>query len=400
MKTIVEINNNNYGSTGNIMMNISAKARENGFNVITACKNSREGSKFIYDNQIFVGYWLERVISDKLSYITSNKDYYNYFGTKKFLKQLDRIKPDIIHLHNIHGTFINVRLLFEYIKKNNIPVVWTLHDNWSFTGQCATYGCDKWKTGCGDCPKLHNYPSVLYFDKTKSIWQEKRKWFNGLNNMTFVTPSKWLGNLLSDSFLSNYPKKVINNGIDLTIFKPIENDIREKYNIDKNTHILLGLAGYWNDSKGLDVFIKLAKQLPNNYQIFLIGTNDEIDKLLPDNIISIHHTYDKNELVMFYSAADLFVNPTREDNFPTVNIEALACGTPVLTFNTGGSPEIIDETCGSVVDVDDFDTLQEEIKRICETKPYSKQACLKRSKLYDMNERFLDYIKLFNDILS
>lgn len=399
MKTLLEINNNNYGSTGNIMMNISNKARENGYRVYTACKNSKEGSKFIYDNQIFVGYWLERVISNKLAYYTSNKDHYNFFGTKSFLKQLDSIKPDIIHLHNIHGSFINVSMLFKYIKRNNIPVVWTLHDNWPFTGQCATYGCDRWKSGCGNCEKLHMYPDVYKFDKTSTLWNKKKNWFSNVDNMTLVTPSAWLKDMLKDSFLKDYPSIVINNGIDLDIFKPTESNLKQSLNIKETDYVLLAVAGYWNESKGIDVLIDLAGKLPENYRIIIIGTNPEVDKLLPDNIISIHHTYDRKELAQYYSMADLFINPTREDNFPTVNIEALACGCPVLTFNTGGSPEIIDKTCGSVVEVDDIDSFIEEIKRICQSKPYSKQMCLKRSKLYDMNDRFMDYIKLFDSLI-
>lgn len=399
MKTIVEINNNNYGSTGNIMMNVAKKARENGYDAYTACKFSKEGKKFIYDNQVFVGYWLERVISEKLAYITSNKDCFNYFGTKKFIKKLESIKPDIIHLHNIHGSFINIDLLFKYIKKNNIPVIWTLHDNWVMTGQCATYGCDKWKEGCGNCPKLKDYPSVLFFDNTKRMLRRKEKLFN-YSNMILVTPSEWLKSMLNESYLKNINSMVINNGIDLNVFKPTESDINKKYNIDDNKHIIIGVANYWNNNKGLDVFIKLANTLPDNYQIVLIGTNDEVDKDLPDKIISIHHTYNQEELVKVYSVSDVFVNPTRADNFPTVNIEALACGIPVITFNTDGSPEIIDETCGCVVEKGNIDALEKEIIRICETKPYKKEDCLKRASRYNADDKFLEYISLYEDIIK
>lgn len=402
MKTIVEINGTNYASTGNITLNIANEARKEEFIVYTSCKNSKESKKHNYDNQILIGFWLDRIISQELAYITGLRGHFNVINTYLFINKLKQLKPDLIHLHVLHDTFINLGMLFNYIKKNNVPVVWTFHDCWAMTGQCPYFDmvdCNKWKTGCCNCPQIHIEPKSLFLDTTKYMWNKKKKWFTNLNNMTIVTCSNWLKELTKQSFFKSYPIKTINNGIDLNKFRPISSDFRNKYNLN-DKYILLGVANYWNKRKGLDVFIELSKRLSNEYQIVLIGTNDEIDKQLPDNIISIYRTYNQEELIKIYSASDLFVNPTREENFPTVNIEALACGLPIVTFNTGGSPEIIDKTCGSVVDKNDIDTLEKEIIRISKERPYSKENCIKRSKQFNKDEKFKEYVNLYKEILG
>lgn len=402
MKTILEINSINYSSTGNIALNIARTARKEGYKVYTSCKNSRVGSRFKYEDQIYIGSRLERVLCEELAYITGLKDHFNIIGTYKFLKEIDEIKPDLIHLHSLTDTYINLNMLFKYIKKHNIPVVWTFHDAWAFTGQCfvfETAGCTKWIEGCSHCPQLHQKPASLFLDNTNYLWHKKKKMFTSIENMTIVTPSKWLKNLVEKSFFKDYPVKVINNGINLDIFKPAESDFRKKHHIE-DKFIILGVASKWWLRKGLDIFIKLAKDLPEDFKIVMVGTNEETDKQLPENILSIHKTFDQKELAEIYSAADLFANPTREDNFPTVNIEALACGTPVLTFRTGGSPEIIDKTCGSVVDKDDYEAFKKEIIRIRKENPYSIENCVKRAEKYDMNKKFSEYTELFKKILK
>ena len=253
-------------------------------------------------------------------------------------------------------------------------------------------GCDKWKTKCKNCPQYKEFS--WFFDKSQYIFDQKKSSMQNLY-LTIITPSQWLAGLVKQSFLKEYPVKVINNGIDLSIFKPINNDIKVKYNCE-NKYLILGVAFGWGKRKGLDVFVELFKRLDRNkYKIMLVGTDEHIEKDLPDNIISIHRTKNQNELAEIYSAADLFVNPTREENYPTVNMESLACGTPVLTFNTGGSPEIIDETCGRVVEKDDIDSMYNEIINICENNVFTKDACLRKSKQFDMNERFKEYLQLY-----
>lgn len=291
-------------------------------------------------------------------------------------------------------------LLFKYIKAHSIPVIWTLHDCWAFTGHCPYFDmaeCTKWKTGCYSCPKYKEYPTTI-LDNSKFMYRLKKKWFSGVKNMNIITPSQWLADLVKQSFLKDYPVKVINNGIDLNIFKPVKSDFRKKHRINNDDYMLLGVAFGWGERKGLDVFTTLAKNLADNYKIVLVGTDNEIDKLLPPNIISIHRTQNQAELAEIYTAADLFINPTREENYPTVNMEAIACGTPVLTFDTGGSPEIPDETCGAVVPKNDIEAMQREIIRICKNKPYSSEACIERAKKFNMNDRFMEYIKLYKGV--
>ncbi|MEE1198582.1 MAG: glycosyltransferase [Acutalibacteraceae bacterium] len=315
-------------------------------------------------------------------------------ATKKLIAHLKQIKPDIVHLHNLHSHNCDLELLFEYFKSTKTKLFWTFHDCWAFTGYCTYFdmvNCDKWQIECKKCPKAKQ--SSWFLDRSTTLFNKKKQLFEGLD-LTIITPSQWLADLVKQSFLREYPVKVINNGIDLKLFKLTESDFREKYNLlDK--YVLLGVAFDWGARKGLDVFIELSKRLGEEYRIVLVGTNDNIDKQLPENIISIHRTQSQTELAEIYTAADLFVNPTREENFPTVNMEALACGTPVLTFKTGGSPEIIDDTCGAVVPKNDIDGLCSEILRIKSEKPYSPAACIEKAKSFNAEEKFKEYLRLY-----
>ena len=396
MKTVL-INSCNFGSTGNIMLEIAETAENGGYTAAVCYPQSRDNSRKQKEKDFIIGTRFSRNIHLQLAGITGLNGCFSYFSTLKLLKKLDKLKPDIIHLHNLHNCYINLSLLFKYIKKHNIKTVWTLHDCWAFTGHCPHFdmiGCDKWKTGCYSCPQYKEYPKSL-FDNSKYMYRLKKKWFTGIKDMTIVTPSEWLAGLVKESYLKDYPVKVINNGIDLNVFKPTESDFRKKYALE-NKYIVLGVAFGWGRRKGLDVFIELEKRFDKEkYKIVLVGTDDNIDKLLPENIISIHRTQNQTELVKIYSAADVFANPTREENYPTVNMEALACGTPVVTFNTGGSPEMLDETCGAAVAKDDNDAMYNEIIRICEKKPYSLEACIKKAKGFDKNEKFGEYIRLY-----
>lgn len=396
MKTVL-INSCNFGSTGNIMLEIAETAENGGYTAAVCYPQSRDNSRKQKEKDFIIGTRFSRNIHLQLAGITGLNGCFSYFSTLKLLKKLDKLKPDIIHLHNLHNCYINLPMLFKYIKKHNIKTVWTLHDCWSFTGHCPYFdmiGCDKWKTGCYSCPQYKEYPKSL-FDNSKYMYRLKKKWFTGIKDMTIVTPSEWLAGLVKESYLKDYPVKVINNGIDLNVFKPTESDFRKKYALE-NKYIVLGVAFGWGRRKGLDVFVELARRLDKEkYKVVLVGTDDNVDKLLPENIISIHRTQNQTELAKIYAAADVFANPTREENYPTVNMEALACGTPVVTFNTGGSPEMLDETCGAAVAKDDNDAMYNEIIRICEKKHYSLEACIKKAKGFDKNEKFGEYIRLY-----
>jgi len=396
-KRLAIINAVPYGSTGKIVRGIGKVAEDNGWETLTYYSWTKKLKKSDSEG-VMVGSFLGKTVHMTLGRLTGMNGCYSKRDTKRLLKRLDEFKPDVINLHILHSWNINLPMLFSYMKKNKISVIWTMHDCWAITGQCPHFimaQCDKWKTGCYSCPQYRNYPSA-YVDVTEKMWKLKRQWFTGVPDLTVATPSKWLGELVKESYLKDYPVRVINNGIDLSIFKPTESDFREKYGLcDK--HVLLGVAFDWGKRKGLDVFTELSKRLDEKYKIVLVGTNDEIDAELPDNIISIHKTANQEELAKIYSSADLFLNPTREDTFPTVNMEALACGTPIITFKTGGSPEIINEKTGAVVECNDVDAFETAIRDSLEKGRFTREDCVSHAQKYDQNERFLEYIQLIRE---
>ena len=318
-------------------------------------------------------------------------------STRKMIAQLERLRPDIVHLHNIHGHDCDLELLFSWFRRNGTRLVWTFHDCWAFTAYCPHFTmakCGKWKGQCGRCIQRRDFS--WFFDRSRELFEKKRQLLQGLD-LTIITPSRWLAELVKESFLGEYPVRVIPNGIDLGVFWPCPGNFRKRNGLE-GKKLLLGVSFGWDDRKGLDVFRTLAERLPEDYRIVLVGTDTAVDKLLPPNILSIHRTQDQRELAEIYSTADLFVNPTREENYPTVNMEALACGTPVLTFRTGGSPEVLDDSCGAVTPCDDVDALEQEILRICGDRPYSEAACLKKAEEFDQNERFKEYLRQYERI--
>lgn len=383
------------GSTGKIAKGIHDLCIKNDIDCLSAfrCKGK---SGFAYEDSIEISSPLDSKIHGVFSRFTMFKGCLSYFKTRRFLRKVKSYSPDVIHLHNLHGSYINLPLLFKYVKKNQIPVVWTFHDCWPFTAICSHFsiaGCDKWINGCHNCPQKKKFSSSP-IDFTQSVYRLKKKWFSGIDDLTIVTPSDWLGGVVKKSFFKNCKVKTIYNGIDLSIFTPTASEFRSKYNL-QNKKIILGVSFGWSHSKGLDVFVELRNRLSDEYAIVLVGTDSSVDATLPDGIISINRTNNQKELAEIYSAADVLVNPTREEVLGLVNIESLACGTPVVTFNAGGSPECIDKTCGVVVDTNDTDALLAEVIRVCNQHPFSSADCINRAKLFDKNERLEEYINLY-----
>lgn len=384
------------GSTGKIVKQIAERAEQCGFE--TMIGHRYETADISYPiNTVAISSWWDCHVHNRLCRLTMLRGCFSARKTCFFLKKVERFKPNLIHLHNISGNFIHLPMLFRYIRKTQAKVIWTFHDCWPLTGNCKHFDgvrCERWREGCGNCPQKGS----ALFDLSSFMYQRKRKMLENVENLTIVTPSSWLADLVGQSYLHGYPVRVIHNGIDLTVFKPTDSTFRETYGLE-NKKIILGVAFDWGKRKGLDVFEELAARLPQEYQIVLVGTNDAVDAELPANILSIHRTNNQKELAGMYTTADVFVNPTREENYPTVNMEALACGTPVVTFRTGGSPEMIDETCGCIVEKDDIDGLTYQILRICEQQLISEEACLEKAKGFDMNDRFDEYIRLYEDLL-
>lgn len=292
------------------------------------------------------------------------------FGSKlatiKFIEWVKEYDPDIIHLHNLHGYYINIEILFTYLKTCNKRIIWTLHDCWPFTGHCTYFdyvNCQKWKIQCENCPQKHSYPTSEFIDGSKKNYSIKKELFTGIKNLTIVTPSKWLANLVSQSYLKEYPVKVVNNGIDTNVFKPTRGSVIEKLGC-QNKKIVLGVASVWDRRKGFETFLSLSKILDNKFQIILVGLTSKQINELPEEIIGIARTQNMRELAELYTAADVFVNPTLEENYPTTNLEAIACGTPVVTFETGGSVESA-RLYGVVVPKGDVEKTADAIRLLC-----------------------------------
>lgn len=327
-------------------------------------------------------------------------------ATERFVEEIERIKPDVINLHNVHGYYLNVEILFDYLTQKDIPIVWTLHDCWPFTGHCAyfdRYQCERWKRGCHHCPNSKGYPQSLFMDCSKANYAQKRDLFNKPKYITFVAVCQWMANLVKDSFLGGYPVETIYNGVDVDVFSPLEKTtlltVRNRMGIATRQKVVLGVASTWDQRKGLNDFIRLRSMLNDDYVIVLVGLNDKQIAALPKGIIGIKRTESVDQLAELYAMADVFVNPTYVDNFPTTNIEALACGTPVVTYRTGGSPEAIDENTGIVVEQGDLTFLMKSIIETAGQKQQYTIACRERAvKLFNMRDRFMDYVRIFNKI--
>ncbi len=335
---IVQINSVPNGSTGKIMMSIHKELLKQGYDSYVVWGRGRKAEN---DTEICMNDKLGVYFHVLYSRLTGKTGFGSKNATKKLIKKLEQIKPDIVHLHNIHGYYINIELLFNYLKNNNIKVIWTFHDCWAFTGQCPHFlikKCDKWQSKCFNCPMIKEYPKS-FVDNSRWNFNKKKDLFTCLDNIIIVTPSKWLSGLIGKSFMKKYDVRVINNGIDINIFKPTDCAFRKKNNLgDKK--IILGVANVWDVRKGLNDFIELSGLIDDDYIIVLVGLTDSQIEKLPHNIIGISRTENQSELAGIYSTADVFFNPTYEDTYPTVNLESISCGTPVVTYETGGSTEI------------------------------------------------------------
>lgn len=354
------------------------------------------------DNAIRIGTKIDNYAHVAKTRLLDKHGFGSIKATKEFINKVKDIDPDIIHLHNIHGYYMNVEILFDYLKEANKPIVWTLHDCWSFTGHCAYFdyvGCDKWKTGCYSCPEKKAYPSSLIFDNSKNNYINKKEIFTGVKNLTLVTPSQWLANLVQESFLNEYLVNVINNGIDLNIFRPNVGDFRKKFDLN-GKFIILGVASVWDRRKGLKYFVELADKVSEDEVIVLVGLTEKQINQIPKNIIGITRTNNVEELVDIYSSADVFVNPTLEDNYPTTNLEALACGTPVVTFDTGGSPESVLSNCGAVCNEKNVQSLYLEINNLRTNNINIISLDKSLVQIFDKGQNFIRYIELYSDMLT
>ncbi|MCF1716380.1 glycosyltransferase [Flavihumibacter sp. RY-1] len=391
----------NSGSTGRIAEGIGEVIRKSGGDSYIA---GSVGSSVSSQSKI-VGNKLDKTTHILRSLFLDQHGLGSQNSTKEFVKYIEQVQPDIIHLHNVHGYYLNIQILFNFLKTYNRPLVWTFHDCWPFTGHCAYFdrvNCNKWITGCNRCPLIHKYPASFFYDRSEKNYMLKKQLFQGVNNLTVVTPSKWLKNFVEQSFFKENKVIVIPNGIDTVQFSPKEelhDSLVKKYRLPSK-RIVLGVANVWDDRKGLNDFIELSALIDLTYVIVLVGLNDKQIKSLPHNIIGIKRTESISELAGLYSIADVFINPTKIDNFPTTNLEAMSCGTPVITYDTGGCKEAINAETGYVIQKGNIDQLLESIHKISDVgkKAYSENCISHIHSNYNKHDRFRDYFHLYESL--
>ncbi len=324
------------------------------------------------------------------------------FGSKKataqFLKWVEEYDPDLIHLHNIHGYYIHIGMLFDYLKRSKKPVVWTLHDCWTMTGHCAHFsavGCSQWKTHCQNCPQLREYPATMLGGNAAKNHRQKKEIFSGLPNMTIVTPSHWLASVAEESFLKQYPIKPIYNGLDLNIFCPTASDFRKKYGLE-NKKIVLGVANVWTERKGLHDFVALHKLLDDACQVVLVGLSHQQISELPNGILGLPRTGNITELAKLYTAADVYVNLSVEETMGMTTVEAMACGTPVITYDATAVPEVVAPGCGIVVAAGDIRAVADATRSI--QKSAMSEACLQAAKYFEKQLSYREYLQLYKEM--
>lgn len=406
-KKLLQINVcNNALSTGKIASDIGELAMENGWKSYIAY--SSEGSFRPSRN-------LSIKVGNKIDYYThvvearlfdnQGLGLSSIIATKRLIEAIDESTPSIIHLHIIHGYFLNLPVLFNYLKTLNIPIVWTIHSCWEFTGHCGffdTIGCDKWKIGCHHCPQYKNYPTSWFRDRSKKNYLEKKRLFNSINNLTLVPVSKWLGGLLHESFLKNHNIFPIYNGVDTSVFSPSTSarQFRKLYGLESK-FIAIGVASTWEPRKNMKDYVRLSKMLPDNMKLILVGLNKQEKDSLPSNILGLPRTKTTQELVDIYSAADVVLNLSLEETFGLTTVEGFACGTPGIVYNCTASPELISEDTGFVVEPGDIDGVLQCMKIISNKgkESYSSNCRQRAISSFDKNTNYHQYLELYNKLI-
>ncbi len=400
-------------STGRIMKEIGELAMANGWESYVAYSKGRDGLPGSTSIPVPVGNKASVAWHGLQTRILDRHGLGSVRATKRFIEDIRRIGPDIIHIHNIHGYFLNYRILFDFLSHSGIQVIWTVHDCWLYTGHCYYYskaGCDRWKTGCGNCPQRGKFPRSLLADRSARNFRDKRDAFCSMpeDRLTIVPVSDWMRSEMSESFLKDYRFQVIHNGIDTDVFSPqpaLESEVRRCYGLG-DRHVILGIASIWSEGKGLNDFVEMAARLDSDEVIVLVGMDrKQLDDVLSrygrtvlgDRMVAVKRTADVHQLAGLYSTADVLVNPTWQDNYPTVNLEAISCGTPVVTYRTGGSIEAVAGDTGFVVEQGDIEGLVDAVRRV-ETlgKSHFMDACRSRAvKEFRKEDRYAEYIELY-----
>ena len=394
MPTLLQLNECLNFSTGKIAQSIGEAAMRNGWESYIAY-SSRESLVPCKSKVIKVGNKFDPYIHYAENLLLDREGLSSRCATKKLVEQIKDINPDVVQLHSLHDHWLNYKILFEYLNSTDIQVVWTFHDCWAMTGHCmhfVTKNCDRWKTGCHDCLMKGEYPKSLV-DRSRINWELKKSLFAGCKNLSIVACSDWIAEFARESFLKDKRIITIHNGVDLSLFKPQSKTESKKYKI-------IAVSSPWYPAKGeLDIYKLRSILSDEEFEIIMVGLSEDQMKKLPAGIRGIQRTQNVNELAKLYSDSDVLINPTYADTFPTVNLEALACGTSVITYRTGGSPEAVDEKTGIVVEQGDIEALADAIRKMKEH-PLSSEACRKRAEEnFNKDKCFEKYINLYNTLL-
>ena len=388
-------------STGRIMKEIGEIAMAAGWESYIAYSGARDGVPQHSSQLVPVGNKLDLALHAVATRLFDAHGLVSRRATKQLIRRIREINPDVVHIHNVHGYWLNYPLLCQYLQESGKPVIWTVHDCWLYTGHCYYYsavGCSKWQTGCGHCPQKRAFPASWFLDRSARNWRDKQRAFGSLERLTIVPVSDWIREEMSRSFLKDKPFQVIHNGIDLEVFQPEASEAERPAGT-----VILGVATLWHEEKGVRDFIELAGRLQEGERLVLVGRmSEEQHAAFPAGVELIERTENVAKLAALYSQATVFVNPTWQDNYPTVNLEAIACGTPVVTYRTGGSVEAVAEGTGFVVEQGDVQGL---LDRVRELAAENRQAIADRCRAHALQyfskqERYQDYIRLYENLTA
>lgn len=402
MKTVIfQINVvANSGSTGRIAEKIGMAVLDEGWDSYIAYGRWACPSK---SHLIRIGNRLSVFCHGIGSRLLDRHGYFSRSATNHLIKEIQAIKPDIIHLHNIHGYYLNFEILFQFLASYGRPVVWTLHDCWSYTGHCSHYtavGCEKWKELCYSCPNISAYPRS-FIDNTKANYLKKKTCFTGIPDLHIVTVSDWLHKQVDKSFLNKYPITTISNGINTDIYKPTLSDIRERLGLE-DKFIILSVASYWNRQKGLDDFVRLSAMLDDNCVIVLVGVKEHQVKRMPSGIMSVPRTESVSDLVKLYSAADVYISFSIEETFGMTIAESMACGTPAIVYNSTACPELLGVHTGFVVEPGDLEGTLRIIKELQQSEKGKYSLSCREHIVNEWSEKktYNQYISLYKHLLN
>lgn len=412
-------------STGRIAVQLCRLASQAGHKALL-CHSRDHAPREIASFRI--GSRMDMLLHAGLSRLTDRAGFYSRRATKRLIRQLEAYQPDLIHLHNLHGYYLHLPTLFTYLKRKDLPVVWTLHDSWAYTGHCAYYttalgapplqavrrrakqesvGCERWRGGCGQCVLKHAYPCSWGPDQSARNWKEKRELFTGVPHMVLTTPSEWLRDEVKQSFLKNYPVYVLPNGLDLSVFQPCQDaeymaDVARFYGLERTggRKLVLSVAAVWDERKGLADLIELSGRLGEAYCVAAVGLDENQLEALPRHtVLGVKRTANLNDLCALYTAADVYVSASHEETMGMTLVEALACGTQVICYDATAMPEILTPQVGEAVPLGDIDALADAVRRLCD-EPKAAGDCVARAAEYESGKRFGAYIRLYESMHS